>query len=744
MPTIRPDADLTFNFPDFDGRKELWGYGYDWLFQAEREDRPTDPSKWIPTWALNNTTIIPGLDILTLAGYAVPGNMVLADWSFASSTQRNSQGLSEDASDRWRLERPSGRPRVDYLSWPISSAGSFGRAVSSAAYHPNAAFRLVEFAPPEDEGDAAYTAVEFLGGHRIWTMGYRIYLPVHTGSGTNRPILYRGAPGNWEAVDECNTTATGLQTVEDEDFKRRVIWIEYVKARIPSNYASGDPLEPPEITSPGVFVIWMSGMRKPWIYEIPTQPGGYAPYFYEPQIGPVAVEFGDHAAMVNVKEITWAPTGDAEPFEYLRWDPRFNDIPAPGYTTSHDEGGGTVSVADAVDAEGRHRPKITLTGSPNSRPLVYVVHQHQDPTFSADRTLPNPMSTRAATLKGSGDDYTELRKVTWNRGLYRNWRMTAEIADVEAYWVGELTPNQQVDLTIGWDTGPDWTMMRGYVTQKPELDPAVRQGESATITVQAADWIMTRGAKHYMVHPCSPEGWDLRDWVAWWLKRAGFNGVFTGVTGVQVARNKRKELAWDFSHRTNIVQGIDQVLKAHDFTPLQVTVNGALKFEREPKWTSGDTPDWTLDESTKGDDQIQYLGSEFDYSQMANWVGVGTGGRFVYPAWDLGSIQTPADDDFIGDDWQRIEVDASLSVTQAQARAQQILEESMRGRQLVRWTRESTGAYKPGDFVKVITTGVGIPANSVFKVLEDQGTMDFQDWIQSKSSAIGEIVEVGA
>jgi hypothetical protein len=711
-PLIRPTAELAFDVADVNGRINQWGFGYDWMFKAERQERPSGREAFEPIWEMNNCQIIPGLDLLALQGNLPVRDMDLAFWSFTHGE------------NYWALERPDSYPRALWLSYKRSEPDTKGLAVSNVSVAPRFGVHLIDFVPPPNQTEQVFTAIELRSiGDDV---NYRLELPLHSETKKYPELYYsEGAVDDntdWILRDRLERTDYASSARDTRILRRSVSFEE----------------------TDGCILITFSGISEPWIFR---------PRALErPTAGFVAVEFKGHAGMLNSVDIEYPTSGWARPYERKEWPIVIN--PTTSYKWSESfYSNGTVTVledTEIVDGSWESRPVITLTRTDKyNRPLVSVVHEIHDATLTDPRSDPKSTQTQATAMAAIGKDPAELQSLTYRRFLRRGWSFSATLRDPHRIWGAYLKPNMQVAISAGW-SGSHNAIMVGYI-ERPKVDRQARreQGITPVYTIKGVDFIGARmQAKKFMLWPCSPlsDGpptrtagqWYLDEWGQWWLTRCGFGGTFTCPTGIEVKaidQEGAKELPWDFDQRTEVVKGLDQVFKAHGLTPLGVDANGDLYTEDDVGYTA--PPDFELNEATAtGDDVIELVHMDVEDKDFRNLVAAIDRDRNVWAAWDEDSTSTPGDDYYIGDQW--MQVISADDGSDPGAQADQRLTEAMRTRRLVKWTRNLKTDLPPGSWVNVNIDDIGIAANTVMRVIQDEGRLTAGD-LNAKSVFLCEL-----
>lgn len=689
-----PSFDLTFDYADADGRVERWGHGYTWKFLSQRQDSPTDPNSFAPTWFLDNAEIIPGLNAVSLLGYAPARDLALSGWTVDAGT--------------WREQPMGSHPAATWLSYPSSRPDEFGYVTSDALYPPRLALHTIEFVPPADQTEAlVYTSIDLLGAFDEeppdYTSTYRIALPLHSeGQAGKYPQLGRGQPGNFEVVDEFQRADTMGGAAGG--VLHRTLWIEF---------------------RDGVLIIRCNtngvGWSEPWMYEPAAD--------HYPISGRIGVQFYGHAGLFTVSPIYYPATGEAYPLEYRTVPVRYvyglsalTQYGASAEGTYPTDWGLTSEWPDGPTGN-RYRPVLGLSRiDESSSPLVLAIHDQFDPEFSAARTAPYSTQARGVTLSAGGDDPAEAIGLSWKRGLWRDWTFTATMRDPNDFWVDYLKPNQKVTVKAGLDDVLTQLMI-AYV-RKPgvERDGNRERGNVPELTVEGQDYILARIAgKKFMRQQASPVGWDLGAWAESVLLNANVVAPLSFPSGTIVTQSRKKALQFDFGPNDEVLFALDKVFKAHGWTPLAIDADGTIWSAPEPVY--GGTPDFVLDETTAVDGElIETIRVDYQDEEFRNAAGVIGDLGALSETVDLGSIQDPDDPNFVGDDWWGIE-DLEEGDDPA-TRAAYLLAEWLGRRQLLKWTRNVKTDLAPGAYVQVKVDKLDVPTDTVMRIVGDEGNID--------------------
>ncbi|MBC7288348.1 MAG: hypothetical protein H5T86_09950 [Armatimonadetes bacterium] len=667
MALVRPCAELIVDNAHADGLLEKHGFAYDWRFDAAKDLVPGIADDFRASWIGDGCEIVPVLRALGLRGYAVKDDMRLEDWSV-------------EAGDCWKVVTPDGRPRVAYLFWCDARPNRHGIVMSRQRYEPRIALWLWRFAPPAGQTEPVFIEVTLHGDGA--GPAYTVQLPLHD-EAHKYPRLWRHDPNQPEAylVDELQRYDAARLAMLGGALEQH-LWIE---------------------ETDGVLVMSVSGVAEPWVYQPEDGQG--------PSRGHVSVTVRGHCAMFNLQPITYPAQGTARPARFIFVPDWMNRTPSYLPVTG---GSGEVEVGEDEQASGGWtRPVVTLrTADPHRRPVVYLLHQYHQAQFGSGQSSPQSTAGRSVLLR-----------LSWRRRMWRGWRFKAELRDFSGTcaWRG----NEKVCVKAGWGA-PVTQVMVGYLTG-PRRE---RHGEEflgrSTLEVEGKDYIGARLAgKKFMAWHGSPVGWNFAQWFRYVLNRAGVPDALITVEddGYVIGAMPDKWLGrYEFGHDVEVVRALDAVVRARGWV-WGVNPEGQIWAGPEPQY--GGFPDFILDDDTvTEEDRVLRVSAERAGDEFRNYVAVFSGRRAVEAAiWhDEGSHRDPASDAFIADDWWRVLVEPDEP--DPTTLAWQVFCDAQRWRADIVWETPGKPQLRPGMFVRVDASGLGVAEGSVFQIVEDIGIME--------------------
>jgi len=667
MALIRPAADLLVDNPHADGLLSKHGFGYDWRFEAGKDDRPSQAASLQPGWLLDNCEIVPVLHALGLRGYAVKGDMDLTEWSI-------------EAGDCWKLARPAGRPKAAYLFFYDARPNRYGTVMSRREYEPRVAVWLWRFSPPEGQTDPVFVEVT-LHGDGLGP-AYTIQVPLHN-SRYKYPRLWRHDVGQAEPrlVDELGRYDAAQLALRDGATQQH-LWIE---------------------ETDGVLVVSLTGTAEPWVYKPEDGQG--------PSRGHVSVTIRGHAAMFNLQPIRYPSLGMAVPSSFLTIPYWMSQAPEYIAVTG---GTGLAQVAeDPSSGGGATRPVVTLLATEaHRRPLVYMVHQYHRAEFAPGQS--NPHST-------AGD--RNLLRLRWRRRWGRGWRFEAELRDFEGayYWRG----NEKVTVKAGWQEATSQVMV-AYLEGPARRREGREYTGRAQVLVEGRDYIAARlRGKKFMAWHGSPVGWNFAEWFSYVLRRAGVPPALLDIPDdgyVIEAMPERWRNRYEFGHDVGVVTALDAVARSRGWV---WGINAEGKIWAGPQPAYRGVPDFVLDEQALADgDRLLRVEAERGTSDFRNYVAVFSSREGIQAAiWhDEASHRDPTSAAFIGDDWWEVLV--APDERQPELLGWLLLQQLRRSRCELAWETLGKPDLQPGMFVEVRTSGLGVPEGAVFQIVEDVGLLD--------------------
>ena len=675
---------------------------------SSSDNEPGLGSDWWTYWVMG------GVEINDELKYAAPMGYVIGN---EENSQLSVFDLMSPNAEWWREARPRCRYDLPYLHFYKAVAGQRGGAISQWIGQ-NFFVRVIRFAPVDGE----FLVPQFSVGLRATSPEdilhqWQLRLPAHSDQ-MRYPQLWKyeadatglpaQAPTMW---DELRVGSGSGGSSTDGSFEQ-LIWLEQIGPylRITVNGGGGD---------------WTT------FVERPDNPGGEAFWFH------LSIHTQGHCVMAAAQPLGYPVYAELRPKVYSPIGSGWATTLA-NRVSKHEPAGTAVAVVTEYDPLNPRsiRPLITFTSDhQNKRAICWRVDTYADAVYQA-------ASGSMATVK--------FKEVRWKRS--DRWR-GAEFEGVLHHseslptWKG----NNKLSLQVAEHPAagdPTWVpKFTGYI-QEPEPgieDPRVKV-TGRTVEIKARDGASARLPKHFMVMSVSPCGWTVGEWFPYVLHLAGVPAalisVDSAVSGIEITDlDPKSEERFLYGHDQGVIQALDEVLVDNLGLIWGNDVDGSYFVKRRPTWTSGDTPDWTLDEDTTSEqDYIFSFSASRTDDEFRNYILGIT--RTMSPSQfalyiDTGSHRTEADDRYIGEDCWKILVTADGDSAPVVA-AREFLERQ-RLTHLIVWETGLT-ALNPDEFVKVQVANMNIPTDSVFQIISERG---FVRGTEAKTEFVGSVVEYG-
>ena len=749
---MRPQGRLRIDYPDAIGRLSKLGAGTTLAFsgQGQTDYRIQETGHWQPTWWQDGTEVVPRLNVLKLsAAQTDVVNMNFTDWAVDDPAQ----------AALWRIERPDAAPSRDWAAFVLGSNPDNVSTLQNVVgpMSPNVCVRLNQATAPADHLYQPFVSIDLYSA----ATGFRWQIILPHGQQERET----------EAGFRC--PCVELQWVSTHPTLGNVILGPYriseFEDAAAAAYAAYDGPRRAEVTIEAImgFLLIDIGVGIPWVVTPPQQylctySNGdkiLKDFHFEEQYDQVSVTFLSHAGMVNITPIIYPETGTAKPPQFIPWTPLLYNPVVPTYghvDVEHPFHEGTVAVAGETLSGNplMARPVVTLTRTtPNKTPVVRLVHENRPALLATRSRYPTP-----GYIDSEGQH--QLKRLQWSRNIYRGWTFTAELTDPNGTLIAALhnavgaLSSWRVEVTAGWDESPGapvTQIMDGYITSCRPSRAATRRMGTPIVEIQGGDYISTRLAgKVLMNDGPAAEGWDLAEWVEWWLRHWGYNGTFTptpGAPSVSISlptdltnpalpppRYTGEPMFW-FDRDSDGLAALDAVLRAYRWMPLAVTNTGTLTTGPDPLragWSG--SADWTLDESlATGHDVIEQVDTETDMEAIKNFIIAIAPDGSAWPALHEGSWADPDDPFYIG--FTAWAAEHSAGSADPASDAQRLLRECLKNRKLLKWARELSPLIQTGDTVQVDVQDVGVPAGTVMRVIGEQSDIDFTEAAKGSSNA---------
>jgi len=722
MSHLRAVCQATIDNPHADGIVNDGGFGLlrQFRFRDHFSTRPGDLSERPePEWDYSaggqyNVEPLPELRAVAPRGICDCADMTLYDPATGAGDWQmtNVSGLG-NCSNLWKEFYPVGHPRAKHLFFYdsrgaySSELGYYGEITSRFSFHEDTNFTLEAFRyapnPTLPQAGYCYLEVNLLGDSQ--TGQWALVLPVAgTEAQARFPRLgWRVTPGDeWQVLTEFHTDAHEVGALRRKPFEQRITWE----------------------TIDGHILLNIEGRRQ--VYYIPPAlrlPEG--PFI---AAGPMRIIVYGHAAIVNVTQVKY-PLGElvdcyVERAAYLPVD---NTIftPTPECRSLAWEPEGTAAEASAPKTtegdEDRYRPRISFTSPHNYRRAVAYLHQLDLPPVISDGES-DPYETQ-------GNDVL----VSAEGRLTNEWRnaecvVALEMDRADVGGMPEWKGNNKLSVVAGWDDGGSQdaaTQFTGYLVKGLHHRDG-RRPERVHIDLRARDGFIRLERKYWN---------NLGSFVEWTLEEA-FHRIlnqcgipdgrisFGGDTGLVIpAGARRSEPRFDFPADTRVPDGLNKLVSACGYV---WGVDQSGTWFCRPPVEYGDTPDFTLDDDTLAAEDVTFRLSAENIDDPVRTVARGfVNSVFVRidrsgepeEAWrrDVASHQDENAADFIGDDWWHVFV--GYDEQSASALAERLLAERQQRQKLLHFRCHGKPQLFPDHFVKVQATGIGVPQDSIFRIV---------------------------
>lgn len=651
----------------------------------------------------------------------------------------------------WRETPITGTFPVSFLHFydgrpGLVAAGEYGICTSKADYGVNLGVYLRRYPAHPKDVDPPLLVITLVGDGS--GASYAIALPelslgstfwqTLTGSLADKlstPVLLGRPAGSseWSIIDRCDGhLQPGNVAEHGRNYRETRVGIEYTD---------------------GWLLVTFAGEHAQWAYRGDWQDADDNTVAFEPTAGPVEITVVGHTAAFSLADLAYSTDATLRPAEAAHLVTDTTIFPLPSTSTfliqSHEPAGTLITVAqeEPIADSGISQPALQFTGPGDDRAVFYNLHEVRQPTIAAGTSLPVSSLTsdtlRVRSISGSIND-------TW-----RNARLSAEVEARAGSTLADLQPNGKVTAAVALiesGVAPTWySQFTGY------LIPAEHERYSISRTraeVQAGDGIQVRLRNKHMVWYSAFEGWAVD--VAWRyvLNCCGIPdsliSVDAGVSAVAMGDNYYLPLSQhqgirnlQFKPDDLVVSALDVICDTRD---LEWGITEAGMYFLRPRLEHvADYYDWTLDDDTlTAEDMVTQFRSARSIDDYVNIVQVIAGqgwGSVRKTLLDLPSIQTSTAENFIGDDWWRVETmpDGDDPVQLANLLWKQ--RHSM-ARTIV-WRDHHHPELMPDDYVRVQATSVDLPNNTIFRITAKDWSLDAHS-NTFEQTLTGVIVQEGA
>lgn len=745
-------VNFTVDSPLADGRLTTWGIARDRPADEPKEGHPdfTPDLGGSYGWDYKGhfEYINPLKAIAPTAGTPRTA-MVIGGWTLVS-------GL-------WQETSAAGTLKVKFLSYYDGRpnrylAGDYGVVRSNANYMPDLLFYMRRYPADAADTDPPVFAIFFLGD----SVGpyYGIILPALglggdfwtglTGDATaqlKHPFLV-GRPqglgaGQWTIIDEFKGGGAVQKTQnEAENYSTQVLKVEYTDGWMLVNFS--DASETWAYTG-----NWVDALGREVEFALPT--------------GPIEIDVCGHTASFLMAQLTYPTDANLDAHTWMfAADPPYEQ--AVNYNLIDTTPAGTaITASEHPDSgPGVSKPRLRFTGPGTARAVFYNCQEYRNATIAGVVSAP---------ITSVGNDQVRVREASGT--ITDRWRgATADVvveakspapaiaacsaiyeacivacagdpvceaactdartvciaAAETAFALPTLPPNGKVTLEVGLkETAAAATFYRqhtGYILP-PEFEKTAPQ--HVTATVHCADGIEARLQHKVVKNVCSFEGWAVDVAFKYLLNCAGVPdsmiSIDAGITPAAMGDNyyfpvndPKSERLLKFKFETSLISALDTMVETRDLE-WGVDQNGSYFLRPRLVHTPG-VFDWTLDDDTLVEDDIIYsFRSARSLDDYVNVIYVMAGSGWTASAhmlWDWLSITDPTAANFIGDDWWKVDMvpdgDNAVEV------AERLWAQRSTLAHMVFWTSRAHPELMPDNYVRVQSTNMAIPVNTIFKI----------------------------
>lgn len=655
---------------------------------------------------------IEALGVLTVSGEATLSDETTGAWTVNSGSWRQSPNSIGGLLGARSLElyTPTSHSIV------TATVTNYGSVTSVATYPLAVQFAMFRSAA-DDNTDPMMVVVQWAASGGPY---YALTLPVtqlwnkssqvnHTQSMTGNtrdgfrgPTLYgrRAASGNWTALGRWEDALSASITPSPVGMN------EYLRIEHCCGY---------------LVVRWNGPMGgsvlKPWVVGGDwVDANGETVTWSIPSAVTYQVEsFGQRVFGFNMTELAYG-VGVVEADQYPVTPDWISD--SPTYTAVGETPAGTSMVASTVGSGSTSRPKVTLTGSTNKRPVLYSVNEVRLPTLAAG--VSNPV----VSAEGSALSVVSARGTI--NDTYRGNTCTVDLVGGLSTVLDVVKTNSWAQLTVLLDdsaTGETRHIFGCVLPQERTItDPTGRV--TAQLQIVSPDEARLR-KKLMLWHP-SYAGRAVDEAFHEILHRCGIPDALIAVDPLITSAlmganyylptgNVAGKDTLLFDDDCPVTEALDTICAARGLEWGSDVLSG-LFFLRKPVPYSG-VPDWIMDAASVVDEDVVVEASASEavetFANVAVVV-VGDNSSTARVQRDTASIEDDTAPEYIGDDWWVLEKipdgdDTAEPMKQLWKRHNQ-----MRG--TIRWKMAGQPGLMPGHHVQVNMTTLDIVAGTVFRI----------------------------
>ncbi len=693
MATVRvrpPNADDTIN-PNGDG------YGYTWRFREKDEDLTDVAVGLQPTWKWQSAgygacEYIPALRACTIRGYAVREDMLATDWTAELQT--------------WYTVVAASHPQRTFLWFP-GGADTTGQIASNNAFYPNLAAWLYRAQPVPEQTELPYTVLGLYPETGAYNYAYYLPMNAQGPDGWKYPRLMRAPKGvafdaAVHTIDEAQSAGFYSNSSADQQAED-YLCIENVG---------------------GYLLFWWNQGTEPWVYK--DDDIGELPMCR------IKLTARGHGCAFNIREVQYSTSAACEPYRDLtppswcnslhEWTPIRNLATGTGVSVTSAHGLGNPSDAQT------DKPRVILTSDGHRKPLVSHILQFHHPLWDSASDSYDDVDGQHVLLSASGSCNDSWRGATCELKLrvtpdqYTDWKRNGKV-EVNTAWYrieeGATTPTLYPTTPERQFTG----YIRDIIRGKDPDDLGRIQ-----LTLRCEDGITARlQGKRKMLHHAAYGGLKASAAVAEILWRLGVPDNLqdlSDIPDVYLPEADRPEFSnFSFGADYDGLAALDTIANALGMY-FRVTQNGIYTFAYRPTYSG--TPDFTIsDTATEADELLYALEAERGGDEFRNYLAVivGQGAMAQAAYWrDLASHATATSADYIGEAWWDVIIASDAG--EANTVAQHWFAERFKQRQIIRWETSGKPSIWPNHYVAVTSTGLGVDAGTVFRVMQKDWTIE--------------------
>ncbi len=711
--------------PDARGHieKNEHGFGKSWTFDDYKpgeqlgEFSPRVRREQVWDYAGGNCEILPELQGAAPRGQAVPYDMVSTNWTVVAGS--------------WRDTVVAGKEDKDFLWYYDGRPDQGGEVRSVEDFWPNVSFYFRRYPVPYNQTESSYVVFTFFGLTDQGTGGY-IYgyiLPL-ADDVFKYPALLRTAVGsdlNYpdDIIDEFQQSQL-RGAGEYEGSRAEIFSVE---------------------NTAGALFAYYSEASGPWVYK----PSGGINLTR----GKLGISIQGHAGCVRVSPVQYPTSTTLQPFQNLQtpyWVRDRHYYISLAHTPAE-----TSATVAGISSANPDSPIITFASQNNhARAVVFVVNQLHEPSITDARTTTtytfDGQEETPPLLSASGRVDDSWRGATCELEMRFPYDTTSPYftdsasAQQRVQWTG----NELVTVDVEWDTGSRTpgdafstdTQFTGYICEL-NYDRDSDELGYMRMRLSCEDIVGARfsGKKKMINHICYA---GVRSDVAFEhvFLRCGVKADYQDLTGLVDDEGNIWFMplglsVFDYGARLFQFRANEEVVSALDVMAQSLGVvwgvdyDGICFVKPRPRYVAGTSAiSFTLDDdTTTADDLLYNVTATRGHDQFRNYLAAIVGQGAEIETWfgrDPNDSHTATESSgFIGDDWWEVltETDAGNAALIGQERLGELILRKL----VVAWETPGKPDLWPDDFVKVQVDGLEVPADTVFRIIEKNWSIDWRD-----------------